>query len=558
MTEFLNDLSRRRFLAGAAAASVLTGVTRAADTPPELPERVKNVNTTSIRAAVELACQTMSHVFNADDHDIPFFLSTVWPKAELSFYENHTESHVPGRHLNALLNAEDALGVKIDETAVQKHAKAAFFSYSGPVALPLNRDRIGGKLIRFLPHNIREGFHALYALVKYRKSARARELAERSIADINKYWNPETGWDKATLEGKFGLFVGEWGSPFMTGIARSIGPLVKYYRATGYGPALELAVVLKEKAVGEFFVADGSYNAEHFGTHVHSTTCTMSGLAQLAELTNDSRLLERVKKFYDNGLKEISDDIGWSIENSSPNSIPDRGEANNTGDVLETALILGHAGYAECYQRAERILRGHLLPCQLRDISFIHDQPNPKNEDGKRNIAQRHLGAFGFPAPYGHKPVGAEEISFNMDIVGGATGSLCEAYRQTTVHDAAGHHVNLLFDHETSAIRVRSPYSGGAMSVTVLKPGPLFVRIPDWVSASDVHVEGLAEQPKKLGGWIVVASPTVGKALSVRFPLRDGELALRHRTHQIHARTRGDSIVAMENFGAPLEYFDTL
>ena len=45
------------------------------------------------------------------------------------------------------------------------------------------------------------------------------------------------------------------------------------------------------------------------------------------------------------------------------------------------------------------------------------------------DVANRHRGAFGFPAPYGHAPLDYEEIRFNMDIVGGATGSLCEAWR---------------------------------------------------------------------------------------------------------------------------------
>ena len=44
---------------------------------------------------------------------------------------------------------------------------------------------------------------------------------------------------------------------------------MKYYRATGYGPALELAIVLKEKAIAEFFKEDGSYDPEIFGTHAH-------------------------------------------------------------------------------------------------------------------------------------------------------------------------------------------------------------------------------------------------------------------------------------------------
>ena len=39
-------------------------------------------------------------------------------------------------------------------------------------------------------HNLREGFHALYALAAYRDSERARELAEASIQVIFDYWAP--------------------------------------------------------------------------------------------------------------------------------------------------------------------------------------------------------------------------------------------------------------------------------------------------------------------------------------------------------------------------------
>ena len=51
--------------------------------------------------------------------------------------------------------AEDALGVAVDEEAIEKHRRAAFFSFSGPVALPLNRRVIGGPLVNFAAHNIR-------------------------------------------------------------------------------------------------------------------------------------------------------------------------------------------------------------------------------------------------------------------------------------------------------------------------------------------------------------------------------------------------------------------
>ena len=303
--------------------------------------RLQDVNTTDVRSAIELGCRTMSSVFNADDNDIPFFGSHVRPQAELRFSAAHSEAHVPGRHLNALLNAEDAAGVAVDEAAIEKHAAAAFYSYSGPIAMPLNRAELGGPLVNFIPHNIREGFHALYPLVQYRDSDQARQLAEASIEAFRRYWSVDEGWDRPVLQG---LGLEAWESLFIPGEARTLGPLVKYYRATGYGPALELALELAEKITGEFFTADGDHDRELLGDHTHSVTCVMSSLAQLADLTGDAVLMLRVKAFYDNGLWAMRDPLGWVVESTNPDAPPDRGEVNNTGDIVETALILGRWG----------------------------------------------------------------------------------------------------------------------------------------------------------------------------------------------------------------------
>ena len=453
-------ISRRVFIkmAGAGAVSMMAKKAGGVDAKKSNLEKhsipkqsrttkLKDVNTTNIPDAIRLGCRTMCNVFNRDDNDIPFFSSRVWPDARLSFSWAHSEAHVPGRHLNALLNAEDTLGISIDEECIEKHARAAFYSYSGPLPLPLNRQKIDGEPIVFVAHNIREGFHALYALAKYRNSEKARRLAEASIEAILKYWDPKKGWDKKTITEKFGLtFKGEG---FISGIARSIGPLVKYYKATKHKPALELALLLKEKATNEFFLESGEYDINSFGRHTHSVTCVMSSLAQLADATEDEALIKRVKAFYDNGLWALRDEIGWCVEDAGYKPFPDRGEMNSSGDVLETALILGKWGHTEYYHDAERILRSHILPGQLRDISFIKEPPNPKNEDGKRDIANRHKGAFGFPAPYGHQPVGrrGKSISFNMDIVGGTVASLCEAYRSIMRVDEKGYWVNLRCSH---------------------------------------------------------------------------------------------------------------
>lgn len=513
-----------------------------------------DVNTTDLKGAIELGCRTMGSVFDADDEAVPFFASRVWPEAYLGFSWAHSEAHVPGRHLNALLSAEDAAGIELDEDVVAKHARAAFLSYGGPVALPLNRQVKGGPLVNVLIHNVREGFHALYALVAYRGSARARGLAEASIAEIGRAWRPDLGWDRKRYEDQGLAF---WDNGFITGIARAIGPLVKYYRATGYAPALELALQLAEHAVEGYFPADGAYLADRQGTHAHSTTCVLSSLAQLADLTGDGALLERVRAFYDNGLWAVRDRLGWSIESTAPDKNGDRGEVNNSGDILETALILGRRSGSRYYHDAERMLRGHILPAQLRDVSFIAEPPNPTGEDGRRNVAERHRGAFGFPAPYGHRPIGAESFGFNMDIVGGTVGSLCEAYREVTRFDKAGHWVNLLFDHETTHVEVESPYTHPTLRVRVKRRAPLCVRLPPWVDERRLSIEGVSGS-RLANGYLFVAEPPVNRWVTISFPLVAAEIVLEHRDRQIVARLRGDEVVAMENFGADVTFFEPL
>ena len=517
--------------------------------------QLKDVNTTDVADGIRLGCRTMQRVFNADDNNIPFFSARAWPEASMEFMLPYTEAHVPGRHLLALLEAENALGVEVSEEAIEKHAKAAFYAFSGPVALHLNRTELGGKPVYFADHNLREGLHAMYALVKYRSHDRARQMAEACIRTIFEYWNADRGWDTPRLES---LGVKPGLRTFIWGPGRSIGPLVKYYRATGYAPALELAVILAQKATDEFFRDDGAFDVQRFGYHTHSTTCTLSSLAQLADLLGDAQLMDRVKTFYDRGLWQIRDDLGWVVELADGGLNPDRGETNNTGDIVEAALILGRWGHGGCYHDAERIVRCHLLPSQLRDVSFIAEPLNPTGEDGKRDVARRLRGAFGFPAPYGHRPIGIDFVDFNLDIVGGGVSSLCEVWREAVRTDRSGHHVNLLFDHETDALRVESPYTHPHLRVTVKQPAPLWVRIPPWVDRSRLSVDAGAQPVRQRGEYVLVADPPLGRPLEFRFDLTEQTLLLRHLKRDIRVRLLGDSVAAMDNFDAELTFFDPL
>ena len=333
---------------------------------------------------------------------------------------------------------------------------------------------------------------------------------------------------------------------------------MKYYSVTGYEAALHLALVVKEKVIAGCFQEDGSYDRDAQGRHTHSTTCVMSSLAQLADLTDDMALLGRVRAFYDRGLWKIRDQLGWVIESSADDASPDRGEVNNSGDIVETALILAKHGYTDYFQDVERIVRGHILPSQLRDNTFITDPPNPDAEDGKYDIANRHLGAFGFPAPYGHAPIGCESISFNMDIVGGAVASLCEVARARVANSLVGTRVNLLFDYESPDVTVYSPYTHRQLGIAVRQSGPLWIRIPPWASADEITLPDIHAKHIRSNGYLIIHDPPLNQTITVDFPLTNSELTLSHRTRDIGVRMRGDSVTSMENHGANLAFFDGL
>ena len=462
--------------------------------------------------------------------------------------------------LNALLSAEDAVGVELDEQAVGKHRRAALFSYSGPVALPLSRREPEGSPATFTAHDVREGFHALYALITHRADEEAKQLAENSIAAIGDLWNLARGWDLPRLKRDYGLSLADENENFTRTLPRAIGPLVKLYRSTGSEPALELAVELKEKLLRDHFRPDGEYDIGMQGNHVHSIACDLSSLAQLAEATNDSELFDRVIGFYDRGMWELRDVLGWAPAKTGAvrERQPDRGEVNTTGDLVETALILGRRGLPHYFEDAERMLRCHLLPSQLRDTGFMVEPDNPQAVDGRRDVAGRLRGAFGFPAPYGHEPVELKgnSVDFHLDIVGGAVGSLCEAHRWTTRFDEDGHHVDLLFTHETDAIRVESIYTHEALTVSLKRPGALRIRIPSWAEHDGIRVEGIGESAHYHGSYLSVASQPVGRPVRLHYELPARDLVLQHQTRDIHVRLRGDRVEAMDNFGADLTFFD--
>jgi len=116
---------------------------------------------------------------------------------------------------------------------------------------------------------------------------------------------------------------------------------------------------------------------------------------------------------------------------------------------------------------------------------------------------------------------------------------------------------NLLFDHETSAIRIESPYTHGALLIELKQPGSLFVRIPPWVDRREIDIAG-NDSALWTNGYLSFSKIGAGKRIRLHFPLKRTETVLAGglHIHPIRVKMEGDATIAMDNFSADLIFFD--
>ena len=521
------------------------------------------VNKRDLRYAIEEGRRPMREFYDPRHENLPFFGNLVsGDGCEIGnfHYFSACVAHIPGRWLNALLNAEDVLGERENDGIIDDLAKWAYRAMEeGHIGVPACYDT---KTIKIIPqcdlHNMREQMHALYALVKYRDDKHAYKLALDLMDTVDKYFDydncrlrkeeyvRDTGADIFT-------WAGTWfsESPFPITFGRLIGPLVKFFQATGERRALEQAIRLKDSCFAHVLNEAGDYDVEHFGTHTHSTTCMISSLAQLGDVLNDESILRRVKNFMENGLKKIAlSDFGWVIENY--HRADSTGEINNSADLMETCLILGAHGYPGYFAQAERIIRGHILPSQLLDTHFVPDDDDPDHVE-KYHLASRIKGSWGFPSPFGHEDSPGAQISYNYDIVAGAVGGLCEAFRSSTLVDDKIVRVALLFDQDNEYLTFTSPY-GCEDTATLIpkKEGVRYcVRIPGnctGVRADDcgVFVDG---------EWAYISVTEAGKPVLIHFDFVHMRRNYYFREKKWAMLWRGEEVERMTSEGKRLCFF---
>lgn len=521
-----------------------------------------SVNKRDLNLAIQEGLRPMHEFFDTEKMSLPFFGNNMTAGKDFgnSHHNSFSLSHIPGRWLAALLNAEEILNISVDELAIDNLRTWAYNSLEGAnILFPSCMDT---KTMRYLHttdlHNLREVMHAFYALIMFRRDSKAVELGTKLIDAVDTYYDYKNG---VFLEEAYNRDIGAEALccatmpgekyPFPPTFGRYIGPLVKFFKATSYDKALRQAIRLKDVAFTKILNERGDYDVKVFGSHTHSTTSMLSSLAQLYEVTKDKQILDRIVAFMDNGLKEIALDFGWCIENETRKDMV--GEINNTSDIMECCLILGEAGYPGYYARAERILRSHLLPAQLLDVSFIpNDDVLPQNY----HLADRSLGAFGFPCPFGHEDQPGARISFNWDIVGGGVLGLCIAKRQVVTKRNNLFSINLLFDTDTEDLIFSNPYTRGGRAILTMKcEASVRVRIP---TRSDRERISADSEWFIDGEWLYLEKPMIGQPIKIDLCLKETTESFAFRDKRFQMRFWGEEVTGVTSHGKRLCFFEEI
>ena len=477
---------------------------------------------------------------------IPFFHYELIQQPTCVRHGPFDSPHVVGRFLDALARCSRIIELPEEAEIYDALAHQLYDSLARhPSGLPWNHPAPWQPDVAAM-HNCREVVLGLLALWSWRADAQAEPALRHLCRSILGAIGDGARFPAESLgpKGWTNAFSGILAPPPAT-TGRLIRPLVQYYRQSADEIALELARRFAADNLETAFGVDGSIT-EAAGTHMHSITGTITGLIDYGILVGDETIVEAARRAYDVGMRPFRSSYGWVKEFRWAPWLAEplqaagyagfdinRGEANNTGDLIEAALLLGQAGYPGYFEDADRMLRNHLLASQVVDTSWVREAKERVDDDeaSYRNVKQRARGGFCFGGTNGLISYAEEAYQVNADLAGGALQAICEAWEAIAVMSDNTVRVNLLYSIEDSALSMTCPPPGPEpISLRLNEAASLQLRIPSWAQAEAVTFQ-INEGPKSSardaisGGYLRLPPLAPDSVVKVWLPSRRETIA---------------------------------
>ncbi|MFA5204181.1 MAG: hypothetical protein WC708_07225 [Lentisphaeria bacterium] len=388
---------------------------------------------------------------------------------------------------------------------------------------------------------------ALTSLYQFTGDPEYRELAERNILAVAAMARPSAFGD-AEFPGDHYTRRDGWAplptdpmhrhSVFSTSITM---PLMRYYRLTGFAPALELASKLIGWALRDHDGGNALFERGHF--HCQSRlviALLLHGLA--AGRPADVALAERLYR----KARALGTSTGWFPEqiNNPEHNRSNLSETCCLTDMLELAVLLAQHVNPAYWHDAERYARNHLLVHQITGTDWLANAsavPRSEhalgyNHEAKRRgegieegprLLQSILGGF---AGWGAVTAMSDDTSLansNQQCCNAAGArALYDAWYYAVTDDGREFRVNLHLARRHPAAEVRVDGDAARETVTVRLAAArdaVRIRIPEFLAAAEVSA-ACNGRPLALAagddGFLAVGPAAAGSELRFSWPLK--------------------------------------
>jgi len=283
-------------------------------------------------------------------------------------------------------------------------------------------------------------------------------------------------------------------------------PLMRFYRLTGFEPAIELASNLISWAIIDHDGIEGLFNRGHF----HSYSRLMTAIILRGIIKNDTHDIEFGVRLFAKALT-LGTQSGWFPEqiNNTEHNRSNLSETCCLTDMLESAILLARHVDPQYWNHIERWANNHLLVHQITDSDWF-DQTTfvPRSQhvlgfncqktidvEGVRegDILKRTL--IGGYAGWGAVTAMSDDSMFSNSNqqccnAAGARG-LYDVWRYAVTDDDTTLKVNLHINrrHQCADIAVAVNQEECFLSFHISKPRKLLVRIPEFIKPREMIVK---------------------------------------------------------------------
>jgi hypothetical protein len=305
--------------------------------------------------------------------------------------------------------------------------------------------------------------------------------------------------------------------------------MVRYYKLTGFKPALELAGQLSRWEKKCAFDKDGQAPGQHF----HGHTMDLIAMLEYAVAAHDGEMIEFVRKSYEWFRTIGSATVGWFPEMARADYLT--AESCEIAEMVVLAVLISELGVGDYWEDAERYLRNQFAENQLSDGAWMQriSEASPKAAVGYRESAddavRRNIGGFAgwslandfVPEPKGPLPRG---FAFMHCCTGNSSRAIYYAWRSIVGFEDKRLRLNLLLNRASRWADVHSflPYEG-RVELAIKRPCSIEVRIPSWVDKSEVraHVGTQERSVRWNGQYASIGDCKTDERASITFPLSE-------------------------------------